>query len=117
MEVGTTILLPKTESLNSVSDYRSMTCLNALYKIFTRLLASHMKEHAEEHQIWDKCQLGAQDGVLGTVDQLLVDNCIMKEVKEPKRSLAVSYYDYKKAYYKVYHDWMMMVFRGMKIDE
>ena len=64
-----------------------------------------------------KCQLGVQDGVLGTVDQLLLDNCIMEEVEEHKRSLAVSYYDYKKAYEKMYHDWMMMVFRGMMIDE
>ena len=41
----------------------------------------------------------------------------MEEVKEHRRNLAVSYYDYKKAYDRVYHDWMLMVFEWMGVDE
>ena len=114
--IGMTILLPKTLALDDVADYRPITCLNTLYKIFTGLIAEHMKEHAEENNLWDKCQLGAQKGVLGTTDQLLIDNCILEEVKENGRNLAVSYYDYKKAYDRVYHDWMLIVFKWMKVD-
>ena len=47
--------------------------------------------------------------MLGTVDQLL-DKCIMEKVREHKRDLAVAFYDYRKAYDKVYHGWMMMVY-------
>ena len=66
-----------------------------------------MKNHTIENDIWDKGQLGAAEGVLGTVDQLIIDRCIMEEVKIQHRNLAVAYYDYKKAYDKVHHDWML----------
>ena len=72
-----------------------------------------MKYHAEKNNIWDRSQMGTCSGVLGTVDQLLVNNCIMDEVRNHKRNLAVAYYDYQKAYDKVHHDWMTKVYRWM----
>ena len=68
-----------------------------------------MKDHARRNEIWNEGQLGASKGVLGTVDQLLIEKCIMDEVREHKRDLAVAFYDYRKAYDKVHHDWMVMV--------
>ena len=68
-----------------------------------------MRQHALENSIWDEGQLGAVTGVLGTVGQLLIDQCIMEEVKAYHRNLAVAYYDYKKAYDKVHHDWIIRV--------
>ena len=53
--------------------------------------------------------------MLGTVDQLLIDGCMMEEVKEYHGNLAVAYYDYKKAYDKVHHDWMLRVYSWMGI--
>ena len=35
-----------------------------------------------ENQIWDEGQLGAKEGVLGTANQLIIDRCIMEEVKQ-----------------------------------
>ena len=55
-----------------------------------------MREHARSNTIWDEGQLGAVEGVLGTVDQLIIDRCIMEEVKQYHRNLAVAFYDYKK---------------------
>ena len=72
-----------------------------------------MKDHADKNEIWDKIQLGTCSGVLGTVDQLLIDSAIMDEVWEKKRNLAVSFYDYQKAYGTVRHDWMIRVFTWM----
>ena len=63
-----------------------------------------MKDHAERKEIWDKSKLGACSGVLGTVDQLLTDSAIMDEVREKKRNLAVSFYNYQKAYDMVRYD-------------
>ena len=60
-----------------------------------------------ENYIWDEGHLGAVVGVLGTVDQLIMDRLIMEEVKPYHRNLAVAFYDYKKAYDtydKVHHD-------------
>ena len=61
--------------------------------------------------------MGATEGVLGTVDQLLIDRCIMDEVREHHRNLAVAYYDYQKAYDRVHHDWMLKVYRWIGVPE
>ena len=52
--------------------------------------------------------------VLGTIDHILVDKCILEEIKEHKRNAALCYYDYKKAYDMVPHEWMDMVFEWMR---
>ena len=84
--VGRTVLLPKAKDLSPEEEYRPITCLNTSYKLFTGILAKFMKEHAEENEIWDRNQMGTCQDVLGTVDQLLIDNCIMEEVRIHKRN-------------------------------
>ena len=114
---GRTVLLPKLEDLSDEKEYRPITCLNTCYKIFTGNVGSYMKEHAERNSIWDRSQLGTCSGVLGTVDQLIVDNTIMDEVRGKRRNLAVAFYDYRKAYDMVRHDWMLRVYRWMGVPE
>ena len=114
---GRTVLLSKTEDVSSEKNYRPITCLNTVYKIFTGQIGSYMKDHADRNNIWDKSQLGTCSGVLGTVDQLVIDNAIMDEVREKQRNLAVAFYDYQKAYDMVRHDWMMRVYRWMGVPE
>ena len=114
---GRTVLLPKTNDLSSVRDYRPITCLNTSYKIYTGLIGNYMKAHAITNNIWDEAQLGTMESVLGTVDHLLVDNCIMDEVREHQRNMAVAFYDYQKAYDKVHHDWMLKVYEWIGIPE
>ena len=115
--LGRTVLLPKTNNLNEVSDYRPITCLNTIYKIYTGVIANFMKDHAMRNNLWDDGQLGAREGVLGTIDQLLVDECIMQQVRDKKRNIAVAYYDYKKAYDMVHHDWMIRVYKWMGVPD
>ena len=114
---GRTVLLPKTEDLSNERNYHPITCLNTCYKIFTGMIGKYMKEHAERNNIWDRSQLGTCSGVLGTVDQLLIDAAIMDEVRNQQRNLAVAFYDYQKAYDMVRHDWIIRVYRWMGIQE
>ena len=74
-----------------------------------------MREHALVNEIWDEGQLRAVEGVLGMVDQLIIDRCIMEEVNQHHHNLAVAFYDYKKAYDKVHHDWMIRVYDWIRI--
>ena len=106
--------IPKTEDVNK-KNYRPITCLNTVYKIFTGMIGSYMKNHADRNNIWDKSQLGTCSGVLGTVDQLVIDNAIMDEVREKLKNLAVAFYEYQKAYDMVRHDWMLRVYRWMGV--
>ena len=112
---GRTVLIPKERNLGNEKNYRPITCLNTSYKIMTGIIAKYMREHTMVNEIWDEGQLGAIEGVLGTVDQLIIDRCITEEVKEYHRNLAVAFYDYKKAYDTVHHDWMLRVYRWIGI--
>ena len=69
-----------------------------------------MRNHATENNIWHNGQLGAAERVKDTVDQLIQERCIIEEVKTQHRNLAVAFYDYKGAYDKVQHDWMLRVY-------
>ena len=114
---GRTVLLPKTKNLEDEKNYCPITCLNTSYKIMTGVVAKYMREHTMENAIWDEGQLEAVEGVLGTVDQLIIDRCIMEEVKEYHRSLAVAFYDYKKIYDEVHHDWMLRVYQWICVPD
>ena len=112
---GRTFLLSKTEDISSERNYRPITCLNTVYKVFTGQIGSYMKDHANRNDTWDKSQLGACSKVLGTKDHLIIDNAIMDEVREKQRNLAVAFYDHQKAYDMVRHDWMLRVYRWMGV--
>ena len=84
------------KNLSDEKNYRPITCLNTWYKILTGLFVEYMREHTLVSKIWDEGQLGVVEGVLGTVDQLIIDRCIMEEVKQYHRNLAIAFYDYKK---------------------
>ena len=77
-----TVLLPKSKELGDEKNYRPITCLNTSYKLLTGLIGKYVRNHVIENNIWDEGQLGGVEGVLGTVDQLLINVCIMEEVKE-----------------------------------
>ena len=55
---------------------------------------------------------------MGTVDQLILERYIMEEVKTQHRNLTVAFYDYKIAYNKVLHDWMLRVYsrKGLPVN-
>ena len=76
-----------------------------------------MRDHTMKNEIWDEGQLGAVERVLGTVDQLIIDRCIIEEVKPYHRNLDVAFYDYKKAYDKVQHDRMLRVYKWIGIPD
>ena len=89
--------------------------MNTIYKIFTGLVGDFIKRHVVINGLWDENQLGTREKVLGTVDLLLVDQCIMEEVRYYHRDLSIAY-NYKKAYDFVNHDWINIVFDWMRID-
>ena len=76
-----------------------------------------MKDHAERNNISDRSQLETCSGVLGTEDQLIIDNAIMpNELRNKQRHLAVAFRnDYQKAYHMVRHDWMTRVYQCMGV--
>ena len=56
----------------------------------------NMREHTAVNKIWDEGQLAAAEGLLGTVDQLIINKCIIEEIKQHHHKLTVAFYDYKR---------------------
>ena len=87
--------------------------MNTFYQLLTGLVGKFMRNHAADNNIWDGGLLGAAEGFLGTAGQLIIDRFIVGEVKTQHRDLGVAFYDYKNAYDKVYHDWILRVYSWM----
>jgi hypothetical protein len=117
MGEGRTVLIPKTTDLSQIEKYRPITCLNSLYKLMTAVVASDIQDYLIENNLWDMQQKGTRKGILGTMDNLLVDRAIHEESKEYQRNLAVAYYDYEKAYDSTPHSWQIRCFKMCQIDE
>ena len=66
-----------------------------------------MREYTMANNTCDEVQLRAVVGVLGTVDQLIIGKSMMEKVNTYHRNLAIAFHDYKKAYDKVHHDWIL----------
>ena len=111
------MLFPKIKSLEDEKNYSPLTCFNTPYKIMTGVVIKYIREHTVGNKIWDEGQSGTVEDVLGTVIQLIIDRCIMKEVKQYHKNLAFAFYEYKKAYDKVHHDWMLRVYRWIGIKD
>ena len=74
-----------------------------------------MREHTMENDIYDEEKLGAVANVSYTFDQLIIDWSIIEEVKIYNQNLAVTFYDYKEAYDKIQHHWMLRLYKGIRI--
>ena len=72
------MLLPKSKDLTDEKNFHPIMCLNTSYKLLTGLVVKYMRKHTIENNILDEWQLGAVVGVLGIVDQLIVDKSIIK---------------------------------------
>ena len=74
-----------------------------------------MRVNTVVNDIWGEGQLGTVEGVLGIVDLQIIGRCIREEMKQYYRNLAVIFYDYKKAYDLIHHDWMLRVYKWIGI--
>ena len=79
---GTTALIPQSSDLMKTDKYRPITCLITMYKNFTAVIADIMIKHLKLNNLGDELQKGTRSNIVGTADNLLVDRCMLEEVKE-----------------------------------
>ena len=80
-----------------------------MYKNFTAIMTDIITEHLKKNNLWDGQQKRTRSNTMGTADNLLVDRCMLEEVKENQRTAAAAYYDYQKVYDTVPHEWQIEV--------
>jgi hypothetical protein len=115
---GRTVLIRKSSEKNfDPNNYRPITCLSNLWKIFSGIISDKIYSHLISSNLFPNEQKGCRKKVLGTKDQLLINKAIMENARQKQRNLSTCWRDYKKAYDSVSHEWIIQVLKLMKIDD
>ena len=78
-----------------------------MYKIYTGILNAFIVDHCIHNGIITVEQAGGKPGSWGCTDQLLINKMILDEVRKHQRNLFMLWFDYKKAFDSVPHDWIL----------
>ena len=114
---GRTVLLPKTGDLSDPKNYRPITCLNACYKLFTRILYMRILEAVNPVFLSVYEQRGSKKGVAGCKDNLLIDRCVTQDSVQYKRNLSMAWIDYRKAFDSTSHELIVRLLECLSVDD
>ena len=103
---GRVALIPK-EGEWSAANPRPITCLNTMYKWLTSILVIFHNKHLQKYQLLQLDQRGARQGVSGTVNNLLIDDAVMRDAVLHKRNLFCYWIDVRKAFDSISHSWLI----------
>ena len=119
MVSGRTILIHKGGDRNDVTNYRPISCTNVIMKVFTSILKekihNRINMNSESLKI-SKNQLGCKLQSLAAKEGL-INSYMLKQQKEEKYPKYVeSYYDIKKAYDSVNHEWVIEALKYFNVE-
>ena len=86
--------------VRDIKNYRPISLLSHMYKLFTRTLQKRMEKVLDENQ--PREQAGFRQGY-STVDHLQTINRLIEKCNEFKRPLCIGYIDYEKAFDSIEH--------------
>ena len=88
---------------NVACNYRPITCLPLIKKLWTGVIADEIYAHLAQEKLLQEKQKGCRKGSRGTNDLLYIDSSVINEVKSRNKNLAVASIDCKKTYDLVPH--------------
>lgn len=92
---STIILLFKKGKKNEVENYRSISLISHIYKVFCKLILARIDSILEENQALD--QAGFRKSI-STSDHLFVVNQMIEKYQEYNKKLHIAFIDYTKAF-------------------
>ena len=101
--LGEIIPLHKKGDKANVQNYRGITLLSTLSKLFTRILNNRLTSWAEEYGIYIEAQAGFRQH-MSTVDNVFVLNSLISHALNPGKKLYCSFIDFSKAFDYVVKD-------------
>ena len=117
MTVGKTVLLQKDPAKGTAAEnYRPITCLPTMWKLLSGIIAHDIQAHLERNNLIPCEQKGCATDRRGTKDQLLTDKAVVKNCKRRKTNLEMVWIDYKKAYDRVPHSWIIECMDMYKVN-
>ncbi|XP_030760815.1 uncharacterized protein LOC115885926 [Sitophilus oryzae] len=74
---GITHLLPKTKNPDNPSQYRPITCLPSIYRIFSSCISSKIYTYLVTNNILHEEQKGCKSRAMGSKEQLVMDSVVL----------------------------------------
>ena len=116
MVKGRTVLIQKDPAKGkAVSNYRPIACLPLMWKLLTGIFAEKIYDHLQTNSLLPDEQKGCRKQSRGTKDQLLIDREVLREARRKGRKLSMAWIDYRKAYDKVPHSWILETLGLIKV--
>ena len=98
-----TVLLPKSTETHIAKNYCPTACFNVMYKLYSSCINQCLMDHVYKNNIVTPEQAAGKNKVWGTVEQLLINKSILKEVRLMRRNLVTVWLDYRKAFDSIPH--------------
>ena len=109
-----TIPLPKNNLMHETKNYRPRACQSTIYKIYTGIINNFLEDHCSINDVITLEQAGGKESSWGCADQLL-NKIILEQVRNNHRNLLMMWFDYKKAFDSVPHDWIIKALQLAKV--
>jgi Reverse transcriptase (RNA-dependent DNA polymerase) len=108
------VLLFKKGKKNEIENYRPISLISHIYKIFCKMILSRIDEILDSNQTQD--QAGFRKG-FSTSDHLLVVNQVIEKYQEYNKELHIAFIDYSKAFDSIETCFLLKALKEQKIPE
>ena len=112
---GYIVPIHKKGNTSNVDNYRGITLLSTLGKLFNRILNTRLMEWAESYHVYIEAQAGFR-AEMGTVDNTFVLHGLITHLINQGKKLFCAFVDYKKAFDFVNRDiiWYKLIKLGVR---
>ena len=87
---------PFLQQMRIFYNYRGITLLSTLGKLFTRVINNRLSQWAEEYSVYIEAQAGFRSG-MGTVDNIFVLHGLISHILNQGKHLYCAFVDFTKA--------------------
>ena len=112
--LGIVTLLHKKGDKQNLANYRPITLLPNIYKLFTKILTNRLTDTLDENQ--PREQAGFRSGY-STIDHLHTINQLIEKTLEFNRPLCLAFVDYEKAFDSIEHNAVFNSMREQGVEE
>lgn len=95
---GRTYLLYKSGETTDPKNYRPITCLPTVYKLFTSVVACTIYDHIAQHNVLATEQNGCRKDARGCKELLITHKIVCTQVKKKQRNVSIGWVDYRKEF-------------------
>ena len=111
---GFVVPIHKKGNINRVENYRGVTLLSVIGKLFTRILNNRLTQWVEDYYIYIEAQAGFRSG-MGTTDNIFVLQGLITHMLNEGKRLYCGFVDFSKAFDYVNRDiiWYKLIHLGI----